>query len=419
MFTREGYNTQELLEIAKVSMEPVLMENEDQHLKILLIGPHIHFAITDVFFGYLDGLKALDIDCDGIGTHQLKAFVSEDVLGKYIHSICLDPRKGYTHIGFIGGLVEAKWWILDSIRTMGKKSFVIATEDPHQLDQNEALYRSVDYYFSNELEVKDVFEGSFYLPTAGSVNFTRRFTKEEIAEIDVEHLKCDLLHLGTIYDNRIEFLKEIAPMVREHKLKMIITGIGETDTLLPPELKEFFLPISKASSNIKDERGTTINHGDVSLLYNLAKIVINVNRESLGHDHNHSSNKKYLVHGTSLNPRCYEVPMCGSIVAIDKKRMEYEKIFKTEGENQQIIAFENGDDFIRQALPIIRNEELRQNIIENVHEYTCKYHSYYNRATRLMKFIHAKEGRREQAAELLLEKGFGINNPNIKVKKKS
>jgi len=403
-----GFSYQDLQEINVLTPEPVFRENPKNEFKILLIGPSIHYGITDVFFGYLDGLKALGVNCEGLTTFSLKAFMSGEMISKYVHSLGMDTRKGFTHIGFVGGIWEWKWWILDSFKELGKKTFVITTEDPHQLDQNEAMYRSFDYYFTNELNVKKVFPNAFYLPTAGSTQYCQRFTQNQLDEIKVNDFLCDILHVGALYDNRKRFLKKLAPLIKKNNLKMIITGTGNSEEMVDEELREFYLPIEKISSNFTLERGMVLNHADTVLLYNCARFVLNINRDGISNPKTHSSNLKHRIVGTSLNPRCYEVPMCGSILLTDKTREEYKQVFNEFGPDQNCIAFNDETDLILQVLELIKDAKRRKNIEDNGYIFCNRNHTYKNRATRLLKFIFAAEGKNAEAAALLLKHGVGV-----------
>ena len=93
----EGYTPEELDELRELCREPIRTLNPDDHVRILLVGPHIHFAITDVFFGYYNALQSMDIDVSGFPTFQYKTMFADDMLMKFIHSMSTDPREGFTH----------------------------------------------------------------------------------------------------------------------------------------------------------------------------------------------------------------------------------------------------------------------------------------------------------------------------------
>ena len=246
------------------------------------------------------------------------------------------------------------------------------------------------------------------MPTAASLHYCKKFTKKEIEGENFDEIKCDILHLGTLYDNRKEFLIKIAPWVKKNKYKMILTGMGNEPTKVPKELHEFFVPIDKISTIPAMDRLQALNHADTVLLYNCAKIVLNINRLTIDLDRKISSNIKYRVEGESLNPRCYEVPMSGSVLATDKIRKEYKMFkWKPNDERRQIIAFEDVDEFMAQAKPILESETYRNKIRENAFGYAAKNHSYKNRAARLMRYILINLGKKQEALAFMLQFGIG------------
>jgi len=270
------------------------------------------------------------------------------------------------------------------------------------------MYRCFDHYFSNEKKVKEHFPDSLYLPTAGSLEYCKWFNEDVLKDERLDNMRCDILHLGAIYSNRIKFLIEIAPMVKAYKLKMIITGVGSDEGALPDELKEFYKPVSELSSDISLERGGTLNHADTIMMYNCSKYVLNINRDAIRAPKAHSSNLRYKIQATSLNPRCYEVPMSGSILCTDKSRSEYAEVFTTKDKDQNCVAFNSPKDFINQIVELEKDEERRKQILNNGHGFCTRNHSYKNRATRLLKFIWAKEGNPEKSIALLMKQGVGV-----------
>jgi len=134
--------------------------NPTQKIKIHFIDSMLDFARTDVWHGYLAGLNDPRF-ADSVepplpfNTHINKYYWPVNVVIRMIHSISLDPSKGITHVGFIQGDNNCTWWMLESLRQFGIKTFIIATEDPHKADQGHILYQAVDHYFTVEKAVAE------------------------------------------------------------------------------------------------------------------------------------------------------------------------------------------------------------------------------------------------------------------------
>lgn len=281
-------------------------------VKIYLVSDAARFALTDVYHGYANALTDLKIPHEQFPYHLFRNILADPVAYNVIHSTALMREKAFTHVMFIGGL-NVPDFILDSLH--GIKSVVVSTEDPHTFDPMKRRLGKIDYYFTNERSIAESgrYPNVYYCPTAACTHECGIVPRDNLDE----KYRSDILFLGALYPNRREVLEGIIPFVEDHGLTMKICGhVG-------------YMPRSSPLwKYVSDAR--TIPHTETVMYYNGARAVINILRDvkwnprtkSKKNPHNRS---KFAAE--SLNPRAYEVPLCGSLMFLDDSRPEAWQIF--------------------------------------------------------------------------------------------
>lgn len=302
-------------------------------LKIFVVSDTSHFALTDVYYGYVRAFEKLGIDYVSYPLHQYKNHHKMHMCMSVIHSEALLKRNGYTHVMFIGGLNIPKT-LLESFHGV-VKTIVVATEDPHSFKPMEEKLPHIDYYLTNEKAMLQLGRKNIhYMPTAGD-NVGCFIHPQRNLEA---HHHSDILFLGALYPNRVEMLEEILPVVKENFLNLKIMGHPHG---LPKEspLYKYIPPENfDANGNI-----VTIPHTETVKYYNGAEVVLNFFRdttwtpgeEGLVNPHNATE-----IVAESLNPRAYEVPLCGSHMFLESTRKEAREVF----EDDEVDFFETPED---------------------------------------------------------------------------
>lgn len=294
-------------------------------IKIYLVSDATHFAISDVYHGYANALRELKVPHEEFPYHLFRTVLSDEISYHVIHSTALMRSKGFTHAMFIGGMRNVPDWMLESL--YGVKSVVVATEDPHSFDPNKKRLGKIDYYFSNERSVGECgrYGNTYYCPT-GACSQECGVTPR--AYID-ERYHSDILFLGALYPNRQKMLERIIPMVERNGLDFKICGhVGYMKKSSP--LKKY----------IADAR--TIPHRETVKYYNGARAVINILRDTTWSPRTKSQRNpfnKSRFAPESLNPRAYEVPLCGPLMFLEDTRPESRELF-TEDE---VVFFSDGE----------------------------------------------------------------------------
>jgi len=183
-------------------------------------------------------------------------------------------------------------WLLQSTDL---PKVVVSTEDPHALDVTRVVYPYYDHVFTNDLNVADLF-GLSYLPVAAD-----HILVGQLPRPVPEEWRSDVLFLGAVYPNRIPWLQRAVEACGRigARLRVIGPAIAERPTWALAEAWEDRLVTTRESL----------------LLHAGAKVCMNFFRDAT--DPSVGRNKEFRVVGTSMNPRCYDTPACGSSLLTD------------------------------------------------------------------------------------------------------
>jgi spore maturation protein CgeB len=263
----------------------------------LLVSSNLSWGTKAVFEGYREALLSLDV---GVATFEYDEYArnfSTEIVRKILLGEICNKQLGFTHAIFIDGLSIPPWLVDSSPLT----NILVSTEDPHALDVTRLLYPHYDYVFSNEKNAAEAF-GVHYLPVAADPKAV-----DGLPNPVPEQYESDVLFLGAIYPSRMKVLEEIAEICERRGWRFRIVGPRHCCS-----------PGGRVAE-IVDERIVPTRE---ALLYQAgAKVCLNLFRDPAeGH------NAEFGLQGWSMNPRCYDVPLCGSSLLTDF-RGEVKRVF--------------------------------------------------------------------------------------------
>jgi spore maturation protein CgeB len=332
------------------------------NIKILLIADSTHFALTDVYYGYLHALQKLNISFEAFPWHHMRELIVDQMCYHVMHSTALIKEKEFTHMMFVGGL-NIPDFIFNNLFHV--KSIVISTEDPHSIDPLKTRFDKIDYYFTNERTIANSgrWPNVYYCPTAGSTHECGKVPPEFIED----KYKSDLLFLGAMYPNRAKILEEILPFIKKNKINLKICGHTHYLPKNSP-LHEF----------VFDSR--TIPHNETVKYYNGAKIVLNMFRDISWNPRTVSGKNPYnrsRFKAESLNPRAYEVPLCQSFMLLEDSRPEVREVFT----DKEVGFFKDGKDLAKKVKYFLLGpgKEQRNQMAFNAYKKVAENHTYVHR----------------------------------------
>lgn len=339
-------------------------------IKIMLVSDPTKFGLTDVYYGYKHALTKMDIPFEAFPWHHFADFYPNEMCIRIIHSKVLTKDSGFTHVLFIGGL-SVPPFILSSLYDI--KRIIVGTEDPHTSTPNLDKLHLLDYYFTNELTLAESpkFKNVFYCPTAANPEACSKIPIDKIED----QYKSDILFLGAVYPNRKNMLEAIIPFVVKNKLTFKICGHAN-----------FISKSSPLWKYVTDFR--TIPHDETVKYYNGAKVSLNFFRD-IGWNPSTNTKKnphnKFKFEGQSLNPRSYELGLCGAFQLLEDTRKEARTVFS----EKDVGFFKNESDLVNQLEYYLVGEGVskREQMAQSAHNKVFSRHTYVHRLLSIMKIL--------------------------------
>lgn len=339
-------------------------------INVLIVSDFAKFALTDVFNGYVTALKSLNIKHEIYPMHSIREFYANDKCLSLMHSNAVRKDKNFTHVVFIGGLNIPRY-ILESLYHI--KSIVISTEDPHTCSPLIDNLDVIDYYFSNERSIglSKEFNNTYYSPTAGDSRCCGKIPRDQLEDKYIS----DVLFLGAMYPNRVKILEKAIPFIKENNINLKLCG------------HMMYMPKDTPLWEYVD-RSETIKHEDTVKYYNGAKIVLNMFRDiewnpRTNDEHNPHNKNGYKAE--SMNPRCYEVPLCQTLLMTDDSRKEVRDVFRDD----EVATFKDGED-LAQALEYYLTgpgKDLREKMALKAFLKVSTQHTYTHRLKKILATI--------------------------------
>jgi spore maturation protein CgeB len=338
--------------------------------KFYLVSDAAGFALTDVYHGYAEALKDLNIPYEEFPYHLFRHILADPIDYNVMHSNILMKHKGFTHAMFIGGL-NVPDYLLESLYHV--KKVIVSTEDPHSFDPMKRRLDKIDYYFTNERSIASCgrYSNVYYCPTAACSHECGIIPRENLNE----RYLSDILFLGALYPNRRKILEGLIPFVESNGLTMKICGhVG-------------YMPRnSPLWKYVSDAR--TIPHGETVMYYNGAKAIINILRDVKWNPRTKSKknpNNKSRFVPESLNPRAYEVPLCGGLQFLDDSRPEAREVFN----DNEVVFFSDTDSLTQGLYSYLIGDRVQKVEEMKVAAYTkvLQNHTYLHRMRHILETL--------------------------------
>jgi spore maturation protein CgeB len=261
------------------------------------------------------------------------------------------------------------------------KTIIVSTEDPHTFDPLKGSLDFVDYYFTNERAVAKLgYKNVHYCPTAADQVVCGKLPKHTLDP----HYRSDIVFLGAIYPNRRKMLEGIIPFVKKHNLNLKVLGHPQYLPKTSP-IWEFVPPENyDAVGNIR-----TIPHEETVKYYCGANVVLNFFRDvtwnPLFEKEKNPFNAGSII-PESLNPRAYEVPLCGSPMLLEDTRAEAREVFDSSE-----VGFFSTTKQLRSQLKRLLLDDNSATVLTDMRQRAfmkvSSQHTYVNRAQEILNII--------------------------------
>lgn len=234
------------------------------------------------------------------------------------------------------------------------------TDDPYAIDKAKPLAPLFDYIFTNESQAVPVYQAQcpsaivHHLPLAISSD-----TYQPRKQISKKYLS-DLVMVGCGFENRIRFLKALAPSVRLMRTKLV--GPGWTRF---SEKKEYQV------------HPHWVSELEANYYYCGAKMVLNLHRS---HDDPHLKQNSQQIKAHTPNNRLFEIAACQSFQLIDQ-RPDLSSLYEI---GKEIISFSGMEDFLEKSKFYLPRVRLREQIAHAAYIRTKKDHSYEERIQKIL-----------------------------------
>lgn len=321
---------------------------------VLLVAGSANFSTRDVWEGYRYGLELQGVRVVPYATFSFLKVLSAETVCSDILGTALDAANRIDCAIFIDGLYfrGKRARIPQSIRRAGIPTVLIATDDPYEPIPNaETLYT---HRFSNE--IRSAQEGVSYLPTA---------TLPLPATPRVENPRYDVCFVGTVFEDRLPLLVQIAQSCELMRRRFVIAGkilggTGPFDSLAYTEVRQ-----------------RTIDPLEKWEIYSQSRLAVNLFRRS-------------EAAADSPNPRVFEVTALGQAALLTgPRRSEVTRIY-----GDSVYHFDDAESAIRAIRQALADEPDRRARVALAQRITLKEHLYEHRAAELVGRLRAAEQER-------------------------
>ena len=324
---------------------------------VLLVSGSANFSTRDVWDGYRHALELCGVRVIPYPTFSFLKVLSVDAVCSDILGTALDVDNRIDCVVFVDGLYfrGKRARIPQSIRRAGIPTVLIATDDPYEpLPNMESLYT---YRFTNEINCAG--QGLSYLPTA-------TLPLPDIPR--VENPKYDVSFLGTVFEDRLPVLLEIAKYCETERKRFLVAGkiLGGTEPF------EGFAHV--------DVRQRTIDTIEKWEVYSQSRVTLNLFRQS---------DRK----ADSPSPRIFEVTAFGQAALVTgPRRSEATRIF-----GDSVYHFDDADSATAAIREALADDSRRLARVARAREITLAGHLYEHRAEALLAELRQAEQIRSMA----------------------
>jgi hypothetical protein len=321
---------------------------------VLLVSGSANFSTRDVWEGYRLALEAAGITVIPYPTFSFLQVLSADAVCNDIIGTALDVDNAIDCAIFVDGMHfrGKRARVPLSIRRAGVPTALVATDDPYEsLPNAESLYT---YRFTNEIRCATA--GAVYLPTATP-------PLPEVPRPERPHY--DVSFLGTVFEDRLPLLVEIAEYCERAKRRFLVAGkiLGSTDAF------ERFA--------CTDVRQRTIDALEKWEIYTQSRLTINLFR---------SSDQP----ADSPSPRVFEATALGQAALLTgPRRREVTRIY-----GDSVYHFDDAASAISQIEQALADEPARRAKVDRARQITLAEHLYEHRAAALVAELRGGEQQR-------------------------
>jgi hypothetical protein len=322
--------------------------------RVLLVSGSANFSTRDVWDGYRLALEAQGLTVIPYPTFSFLQVLSGDAVCNDIIGTALDVDNHIDCVIFIDGIHfrGKRSRVPLSIRRADIPTVLVATDDPYEpLANAESLYT---YRFTNEIRCATA--GASYLPTA---------TLPLPAIPPVERPRYDVSFLGTVFEDRLPLLVEIAEHCERRQRRFLVAGkiLGGTE------------PFERFACT--DVRQRTIDTVEKWEIYAQSRLTINLFRTS-------------EAAADSPSPRVFEVTALGQAALLTgPRRSEVTRIF-----GDAVYHFDDAASAIARIDEALADEPGRRQRVQRARTITLAGHLYEHRAAALVSELRGGQQQR-------------------------
>jgi spore maturation protein CgeB len=324
---------------------------------VLLVSGSANFSTRDVWDGYRHALELAGVRVIPYPTFSFLKVLSADSVASDIIGTALDTDNRIDCIIFVDGLYfrGKRARVPLSIRRAGIPTVLIATDDPYEsIADKESLYT---YTFTNEIRCAT--QGTRYLPTA---------TLPLPVVPRSEHPGYDVSFLGTVFEDRLPLLLEVAEFCEREQKRFLVAGklLGGTEPF------ERFI-----HTEVRQRTIDTIEKWEI---YARSRLTINLFRQT-------------KTAADSPNPRVFEVTAFGQAALLTgPRRSEVTRIY-----GDSVYHFDDSESALNAIRDALGDEVRRVARVDRAREITLEEHLYEHRAESLLSQLREGEQQRSVA----------------------
>lgn len=256
--------------------------------------------------------------------------------------------------------------VISELRRLGIITVIWFADDPYAIDNSLSVASAYDAVFTIDsacipFYISNGCDKVFHLPLGTDTNIFRPYAVHPSYHSDV----C---FIGTGYDNRLRFFKE---MLRYLDRNIHVRLIGH-----------FWEHVDWSQGCVPLIRSKWINFSETPRYFNGAKIVLNIHRseDDTYIDKNHAGAPAH-----SINNRTYDIAACNAFQLVDF-RVDLPASYEPQAE---IISFESPKESADQIHQYLHDAEARQRIAARAYERTMNCHTFSHRLHRMMTKLEA------------------------------
>ena len=318
---------------------------------VLLVSGSANFSTRDVWDGYRHALEICGVQVVPYPTFSMLKVLSVDSVCTDILGTALDIENGIDCVIFVDGLYfrGKRARIPQSIRRAGIPTVLIATDDPYESIANaESLYT---YRFTNEIRCAT--DGASYLPTA-------TLPLPDVPRTETPYY--DVSFLGTVFEDRLPLLIQIAEFCEQQKKRLLVAGkiLDESE------------PFGRFVYT--DVRQRTIDTVEKWEIYSQSRLTINLFRQT-------------EEPADSPSPRIFEVTAFGHAALVTgPRRAEVSRIF-----GDSVYHFDDDESAVNAIRDALADDADRLRRVTRAREITLPEHLYEHRAAALVAELREAE----------------------------